>query len=355
MGIQASFRVDRGDFRLEADLVLPGTGVTTLFGRSGSGKTTLLRCLAGLERVRRGRLVVNGSVWQDEHSFLPVHRRPLGYVFQEPSLFPHLNVRGNLLYGRRRTPAGGRRDDLDEITELLGLAGLLERPPGSLSGGQRQRVAIGRALLAAPRLLLMDEPLASLDTATRAEILPYFERLHRHLRIPIVYVTHALDEAARLADHMVLLESGEVRAEGPLQTLLTQTDLPLAQSEHASAVLELPVARHHPADHLTELDAGDAPLYLPRLDAAIGEPVRVRVHARDVSIARTPPTGVSLLNRLPARITAIADDPSPSHALVRLEVAGQPLLARITRRSSAELGLAPGVPIHAMVKGVALR
>ncbi len=355
MGIEASFRVERGEFQLHTELNLPGTGVTALFGRSGSGKTTLLRCLAGLERARHGRLIVNGNVWQDGRTFLPVHRRPLGYVFQEPSLFPHLDVRRNLEYGQRRTPAQARRLDFAEVVDLLGLEALIRRAPESLSGGQRQRVAIGRALLASPRLLLMDEPLASLDATSKAEILPYFERLHARLNIPIVYVTHALDEAARLADHMVLLESGEVRAEGPLQTLLTQTDLPLAQSEHASAVLELPVAQHHPADHLTELDAGGEPLYLPHLDAAIGEPVRVRVHARDVSIARTPPTGVSLLNRLPARITAIADDPTPSHALVRLEVAGQPLLARITRRSCADLELAPGVAVHAMVKGVALR
>ncbi|ABM60980.1 molybdenum ABC transporter ATP-binding protein [Halorhodospira halophila] len=355
MGIDASFRVDRGEFCLQADLTLPGAGVTTLFGRSGSGKTTLLRCLAGLERLPHGRLTVNGAVWQDADTFLPVHRRPIGYVFQEPSLFPHLNVRGNLLYGRRRTPAGDRRSDFAEVTRLLGLEELLERSPAALSGGQRQRVSIGRALLTDPHLLLMDEPLASLDAATKAEILPYFERLHGHLHIPIVYVTHALDEAARLADHMVLLEAGRVRAEGPLQDLLTRTDLPLARSEYASAVLELPVARHHPADHLTELDAGDAPLYLPRLDAAIGERVRVRIHARDVSLARELPTQVSLLNRLPGRVAAIDDDPTPSHALVRVEVAGQALLARITRRSCQELGLTPGVSIHAMVKGVALR
>ncbi|MFP4147731.1 MAG: molybdenum ABC transporter ATP-binding protein, partial [Halorhodospira sp.] len=332
-GIYGRFFVDRGDFTLDVDLQLPATGVTALFGRSGSGKTTTLRCLAGLERLRHGRMQLNGETWQDEQSFVPPHRRPLGYVFQEASLFPHLSVEHNLLYGWRRTPAEHRQIEFDEVTRLLGLAPLLQRPPAALSGGQRQRVAIGRALLTSPRLLLMDEPLASLDSATKEELLPYFERLHSTLAIPVIYVTHALEEVARIADHMVLLEEGRVRAEGPLQEMLTRTDLPLAHGDTAATILYATVTRHHPEHHLTELDSGCAPLFTRQREIAVGEEVRVQIRAREVTLARSRPRDLTALNCLPARILELNPDPHPSHLLVRLDTGGQPLLARITRRA----------------------
>lgn len=352
--IDARFRVDRGAFVLDVDLRIPGRGVTALFGRSGSGKTTLLRCLAGLERIHGGRLRFMGEAWQDERSFLPVHRRPLGYVFQEASLFPHLRVRGNLAYGMKRVPETGRRVDFDETVDLLGLAGLLDRYPGELSGGQRQRAAMGRALLTGPRLLLMDEPMASLDAASKAEILPYIERLHGRLSIPVVYVSHAIDEVARIADHMVLLEDGRVLAEGPLAEMLTRGDLPLAHTETASAVIEAVVARHDDRHHLTELAFDGGTLVISREEIEPGQWVRVRVMARDVAINLAPPEGTSVLNCFPSRVLEISDDPHPGHVVIRLGVADQILLARITRRSLERLGLAPGMDVHALIKGVAL-
>lgn len=350
MSISARFRLMRDRFVLAVDLAIPSRGITALFGRSGSGKTTLLRCLAGLERVAGGQLRVGDDVWQDEHRFVPVHRRAVGYVFQEPSLFPHLRVAANLRYGLRRTPPGQQRVGFDEAVALLGLEPLLQRYPDALSGGQRQRVAIGRALLASPRLLLMDEPMGSLDDTSKQEILPWLERLHGALEIPVVYVSHSIDEVARLADHMVLLEQGQVLAQGPLREVLTRPDLPLAHAESAAAVLEATVVREAD-DHLTELALGTARLVVSRGGLTPGAPIRVRILARDVALSREVPSRISTLNCLPVSIHDISDDPHPGHVLVRLALGEQLLLSRITRRSLRQLELKVGDRVHALVKG----
>ncbi|UYG02718.1 molybdenum ABC transporter ATP-binding protein [Halomonas sp. LR3S48] len=353
MSVLGALRLQRGDFVLDAELELPERGVIALFGRSGSGKTTLLRCLAGLERGD-GWLTVNGCRWQDRDYFLPVHRRPLGYVFQEASLFPHLRVRDNLRYGYRRVEASRRHVDFDETVQLLGVEALLERYPQALSGGQRQRVAIARALLASPRLLLMDEPMASLDVASKAEILPYLERLHAHLEMPVVYVSHALEEVARLADHMVLLEAGSVLAAGPLHELLVRSDLPLSHADNAAAVLETRVVRHDADQQLVELECGAGRLWVSRGPAAPGERLRVSIQARDVVISLAPPRDSSTLNCLPARVVETSDDPHPGHLLVRLAVEDQTLLARIPREASERLALSPGKHVYAQLLGKAL-
>ncbi|EKM96639.1 molybdenum transport protein ModC [Stutzerimonas degradans] len=253
--IRACLRVDYADFRLDVDLALPGRGVTALFGHSGSGKTTLLRCVAGLERGARGQLEINGECWQDSTRglFVPPHRRAIGYVFQDANLFAHLSVRRNLQFGMKRVAAAERRVAWDQAVDLLGIGHLLERMPGRLSGGERQRVGMARALLTSPRLLLMDEPLAALDLKRKHEILPYLERLHDELDIPVLYVSHSPDEVARLADHLVLLDQGRAIAQGELRETLARLDLPTAFSDDAGVVVEGEIAGHDPAYHLTRL------------------------------------------------------------------------------------------------------
>lgn len=354
MSIEMRFRVDRGGFALDVDLTVPARGVTALFGRSGSGKTTLLRCVAGLERAAGGRLVVDGAVWQDARSFLPTHKRPLGYVFQEASLFPHLDAAANMRYGLRRTPEAERRVGWDEVVELLGIGHLLDRHPDALSGGERQRVALARALLTSPRLLLMDEPLSALDHARKQEILPYLERLHDELDIPVLYVSHSPDEVARLADHVVLMENGRVVASGGLSATLARLDLPLAFSEDAGVVIEAVVGEHDAHYHLSRLDFPGGSVFVARRPEALGARLRFRVHARDVSLARERVEGTSITNLLPARVAEIADADTPAHVLVRLEAQGTAVLARITRRSLDQLQVTPGMQMWAQIKAVAL-
>lgn len=343
-------------FSLDADLALPGKGVTALFGPSGSGKTTLLRCIAGLEKAPGGRLLVNGEVWQDGDFFLPVHRRALGYVFQEASLFPHLTVAGNLDYGVKRSGGNAAHGAVDRagILDLLGIDHLLPRRPAHLSGGERQRVAIARALLTAPRLLLMDEPLAALDTQRKREILPYLERLHDALSIPILYVSHAPDEVARLADHLVLLEQGRVLASGPLAETMARLDLPTAADEDAGVVITAQVGAQDPDYHLTRLDFPGGVIWVSQREAPLGQSARLRILARDVSIALEGDNPSSILNRVQARVTALAATDSPAQLLVGLQVGETALLARITRRSRDQLGLAPGMAVWAQIKSVAL-
>ncbi|NMF98663.1 molybdenum ABC transporter ATP-binding protein [Aromatoleum toluolicum] len=354
-GIEACFRLAWPGFALDAALQLPGRGVSALFGHSGSGKTTLLRCLAGLERATDGYLAVRGEVWQDDARavFVPTHRRPLGYVFQEASLFPHLSVRRNLEFGLRRVAAAERRVSLDHAIALLGIEPLLERMPERLSGGERQRVAIARALATSPRLLLMDEPLAALDAQRKAEILPYLERLHGELDIPVVYVSHAPEEVARLADHVVLLRDGRVLASGAIDEVMPRLDLPFAHDEEAFVVVDAQVAGRDERFALTRLEFGGLPLWITGLEAPLGAQVRARVLARDVSLALAERHDSSILNVLPARVVSL-DDASPGRTLVRLDVAGRALLARITTRSAVQMGIAPGMSLFAQVKGVAL-
>jgi molybdate transport system ATP-binding protein len=354
-GIRGAFAHAFDGFSLDAAFDLPGRGVTAIFGPSGCGKTTLLRCIAGLTRARAGRLVVNGEVWQDDSAgvFLPVHRRPLGFVFQDASLLTHLDVRRNLDYGRSRVPAAQRRVSLEQAVELLGIAPLMARKPDKLSGGERQRVAIARALATSPQLLLMDEPLASLDLQRKADVLPYLEKLNAGLDIPILYVSHAPDEVARLADHLLLLDAGRVTAAGPTRELMTRLDLPLAHGDAAAAVMDATVTHLEPAWQLSHLEFAGGRISLPSQTLAPGQRVRVRIQARDVSLSLQPQQGSSVLNVFAATVTGLADD-SPGQVMVGLDAGGSMLLARITRKSAAALQLQPGCRVYAQVKGVAV-
>jgi molybdate transport system ATP-binding protein len=352
-GLRAHLRLDRPGFRLDVRLDLPGEGITALFGPSGCGKTTLLRSIAGLERAARGSVSVNGLIWQDEHGFLPPHQRALGYVFQEASLFPHLSVRGNLDYGRKRV-SGAMQTELDSLIDLLGIAPLLDRRPQDLSGGERQRAAIARALAVNPKLLLMDEPLAALDLRRKQEILPYLERLQRELKIPVLYVTHAPDEVTRLARHLVVLDDGKVLASGSLIDTLSRIDLPVRLGDDLGAVIEATVEDIDAHWKLAKLSFDGGSFWTRAQGLSLGTPVRVRVLARDVSIACERPAPSTIQNILPARIVALASDDAEGQALVRLQLQDTALIARVTQRSVAELGLQPGQSVWVQVKSVAL-
>jgi molybdate transport system ATP-binding protein len=338
------------DVRFDAN-----SGLIALFGRSGSGKTSVINIVAGLIRPDEGCVKVDDDVLVDtkQRLFVPSHRRRIGYVFQEGRLFPHLTVRQNLLYGRwfaRASPG----DDLDRVVDLLGLGGLLDRRPGRLSGGEKQRVAIGRALLSNPRLLLMDEPLASLDEPRKAEILPYVERLRDHGNVPIVYVSHSIAEVTRLASAMVLLSEGKVAAVGPVHEVMQRVDLfPLTGRAEAGAIVSATVERHDEGYALTELRSRAGLWKLPRIDAAVGARLRLRVRARDVMLARSAPVDLSALNVFSGVVAAISPGERPIMD-VRVDCNGEALMARLTRYSIERLQLAPGVPVYALVKSVAL-
>ncbi|AEG00491.1 molybdenum ABC transporter ATP-binding protein [Methylomonas methanica] len=376
MPITARFNLDYGSFELAVDLSLPGSGVTVLFGPSGSGKTTLLRCIAGLQRAPRGFLEINGTIWQDsEHGiFVPTHKRSLGYVFQEANLFPHLTVKENLRFGLKRTGQSASTD-LSHILELLGIDHLLDRAPDRLSGGERQRIAIARALALNPEILLMDEPLAALDFKRKQEILPFLSRLHRELNIPVLYVTHAQQEVAQLADHLVIMDEGRPLASGPLAETLSRLDMPLAQDRNAATVWPVTVAGHEAEYHLTHVSFAGGSISLPSFAAEIGTPLRLQIYARDVSITLQRPTETSILNVLPAVITGIADD-EQGHSVVQLRLldtdAGellrdapelpepyvqsrsQALLAHITLKSAKLLKLQIGMAVYVQIKGTSI-
>jgi molybdate transport system ATP-binding protein len=345
-----------GAFHLDARFAAPVAGITALFGRSGAGKTTLVGMLAGLVRPDRGRIAVGGELlFSSERGIdLPPERRRLGYVFQEGRLFPHYSVRGNLLYGAPRHPTIA----FDAVVALLGLAPLLDRRPADLSGGEKQRVAIGRALLAAPRLLLMDEPLASLDQPRKAEILPFIERLRDELRVPVIYVSHAMEEIVRLADTLVLLSEGKVAAVGTVEELTSRLDLrPLTGRYEAGAVIRTTLAGHDVTYGLSELAFPGGRLRVSHLALPLGSPIRVRIRARDVALATTRPTGISIRNIFPARVVEVAPDRGPL-VDVRLDIGrpGEPvaLWARVTQRSLQELELTAGREVFALLKTVAL-
>jgi molybdate transport system ATP-binding protein len=350
-GIVARFTLRRAEFALDVDLRLPDTGVTALFGPSGAGKTQYLRVLAGLERDAVGHVAFDGEVWQDGNRIVvPTHRRAIGYVFQEASLFPHLDVRGNLEYAARRSGAG----DVGATADLLGIGALLKRPPQQLSGGERQRVAIARALLSRPRLLLFDEPMASLDLAGRAEILPYLERVRDEVRTPAIHVSHVPDEVARLADHLVLLDRGRVVAQGPLQQTLARLDLPPPFSDHAAVVIEAVCDLYDAGERLSRLIFAGNTLYVPHPVRPQRTTVRCRIEARDVSIALSQASDSSIINIIPAVIAGFSRLDASAQVMVRLDCAGTPLLARITQRSWDTLRLQPGMQVWAQIKGVAL-
>ena len=344
------------DFLLDVDLSLPSHGISALFGDSGSGKTSILRCVAGLERAGNSLVRVNDDVWQDDQAkiFLPTWRRPLGYVFQEASLFEHLDVHGNLHYGLRRKQTATASRALSDAIELLGIGGLLKRRPEQLSGGERQRVAIARALATEPRLLLLDEPLAALDHSRRQEILPWLERMRDELSLPMLYVTHSADEVARLANHLVLLERGQVKASGPVAEVLSALDSRFMLGDDAGALLEGNIAERDQQWHLARVAFAGGSLWLRDAGMPLGKPVRLRVLARDVSIASAEPSQTSIQNHLPCVIQSIAEDQHPSQALLRVACGDAILLARVTRRSVDALGLHPGKAAWVQVKSVAL-
>ncbi|QIL20310.1 molybdenum ABC transporter ATP-binding protein [Thermomonas sp. HDW16] len=348
--LRIRLQLPRADFRLDVDLTLPGRGTTAVFGPSGSGKSTLLRAIAGLEPAATGTVRVAGATWQDAHTRLPAHRREVGVVFQHAALLPHLSVLDNLRYGWRR--AGATADVLDRWIERLALAPLLSRRPDTLSGGERQRAALARALVCRPRWLLLDEPLSALDAERRAEILPYLEAVRCDAGIPLLYVTHAVEEVARLADHLVLLEDGKVAASGPALDVLNRDDLPLALRDDASVVLEAQVESRD-AHGLLTLRTQAGPLHAHGPAHPAGTQLRVRIQARDVSLALQRHDDSSLLNLLPATLTTLADLPG-GQVQARLDASGAPLLARISHRSVERLDLQPGMPLWAQIKAVAL-
>lgn len=338
------------EFSLDVEQTLPGAGVTALFGHSGSGKTTLLRCIAGLEQPECEMLVIDGQAWHG----LPAHRRNIGYVFQEASLFPHLSAHGNLHYAIKRGRNPIDATQFERVVELLGIGKLLQRYPDQLSGGERQRVAIARALLKSPRLLLMDEPLASLDQRRKQEVLPYLENLHEQLEIPIVYVSHSIDEVARLADHVLIMEDGRVSASGDVTEVFARTDLPLHVGDETGVILHGTVAERDEQWHLKRVTFDGGDLWLRDAGDAVGKAVRVRVLARDVSLALSIDDQSSILNRLPVTVSELADDEDEAMLLIRLAAGPSPLLARLTRRSAEHLGLAVGMKVWAQIKSAAM-
>ncbi|MZH04132.1 MAG: molybdenum ABC transporter ATP-binding protein [Nitrospinae bacterium] len=348
--LKAAFKVDYPDFNLDVDLQLPASGITVVFGPSGSGKTTFLRCLAGLEKS--GKMEMAGQVWQDENIFIPLNRRAIGMVFQESRLFPHLKVRENLLYGYKRTPVDSRRLHLDEIVRVLSLENLLERKIDKLSGGEKQRVALGRALLTSPKLLLMDEPLAALDTQRKNEIIPFIRKVEKELSIPIIYVTHSMSEVLQLVDTMVVLKDGKVVNWGPVEKVFSDINLRNAiDDEHLGAVLDTTVIEHDTEFGITRLDLKGQELSVPLQDISPGQGLRVHIHSKDVSLATQPPEGLtSVLNILKSKVKRIGEKAGYS---VDIELdAGQPLLATITRKSLSNLNLKPGQPIYASIKAI---
>ena len=345
-----------GRFALDVRFAIDRPGVTALFGASGCGKSTTIAAIAGLLRPRRGRIAINGDVLLDTERRIavPARQRRIGTMFQDARLFPHLSVRANLLFGWRRAPAPVSRGEVDRLIDLLGLAPLLDRRPATLSGGERQRIALGRALLCGPRALLLDEPLASLDAARKQEILPHLERLRDEKALPIVYVSHAIDEVVRLADALVLMEDGRSVAAGPLADVLSRPELrALTGGLDFGAVLEATVAGHDAPFRLTVLHTAGGALHVPQVDAPPGSPVRVRIRARDVAVALHPPEESSVLNVLSGRVAEVRQDDG-ADAVVRIDLGDAFLLAAVTRLSVHRLGLAAGRPVHALVKAVSL-
>lgn len=349
--IAARFLVQRESFKLDVDVTIPMRGITGIFGVSGAGKTSFLRCIAGLERPDSGRLIVNGETWYDKVTSRDVHRRNVGYVFQEPRLFPHLDVRRNLEYGLRRS--GERVTGIDDTVELLGLGSMLGRAVTKLSGGEAQRVAIARALLRGPTLLLMDEPLASLDRVRRDEILPYLDRLHLQRKVPVMYVSHSIDEISRLCDSLLVMEEGRVVASGTLQEVLLRTDIPLLGGDAAGAVIDSRVVEYDSNFDLTRVTFSGGEFWLPGRHEQNAS-LRLRIRAGDVSLCRERPRGTTILNVLPATIERI-DIGHSSSGLVTLRIGDARILARITRRSLSDLNLEDGAEVYAQVKSVAVR
>lgn len=356
--IDVSLCLDFGDasntsFSLAANVSLPGTGVTAIFGHSGSGKTTLLRSIAGLERKALGSVVVNNENWQNSTVFLPTHKRSIGYVFQESSLFDHLTANGNLRYARKRAKKRTKGLSL-KVIDIMGISHLLDRLPSQLSGGERQRVAIARALLTEPSLLLLDEPLAALDISRKREIIPYLELLKKNAHVPILYVSHSVDEVARLADHIIVLEQGKVVAEGAVQEVFSQMDVPFSLQEDTGVLLSGTYTKHEPEWNLSRVALSGGDLLVAEVSAIVGANLRVRILAKDISISLSAEDHSSILNRLECEIIDVVEKAEQSMALVKLQTGDDFLIASITRKSLSRLGLVEGMHVWAQIKSVAI-
>ena len=355
--LQWDLQLERPPFTLQTRLSLPMQGITVLWGASGAGKTTLLRCVAGLEQAR-GRVQIGDTVWQDDRTghFTPLWQRRLGMVFQDARLFDHLDVQGNLHYGLRRLPSvqqPAARQALAQAIDVLGIGHLLDRRTQGLSGGERQRVAMARALAVQPQLLLLDEPLASLDAPRKREVLPWLQALRRHLQVPMLYVTHSAEEVAHLADTLVVLDQGHVRASGPVAQVLSSIDLPVHLGDDVGALVTGTVAGSDPAWGLCRLALPGGDLWVGHTGEPEGTPLRVRILARDVSITLERASGTSIQNHLPCVVAQIAA-PVGHQVLVRLDASGMPVLARLTARAADQLQLRPGLPVWAQIKAVSL-
>ena len=360
--IYLQINIARSAFELKLELQLPGQGITAIFGPSGSGKTTLLRAVAGLEKNPQGRIQIAANIWQDTKQgiHLPTWQRPLGYVFQESSLLPHLSVAENLNFGLKRAlkSANSAQTEankaLQASIELLGIGSLLKRMPDELSGGERQRVAIARAIAMQPQLLLMDEPLASLDAARRQEIFPWLARLRDELKMPMLYVTHSAEEVTRLADHLVVLDQGHVKAQGSVSAVLTQVVNPVVVGEDAGALIEGCIGAVDAQWHLSRVDFDGGCIWMRDAGLPVGKAVRIRILARDVSLATSEPQNTSIQNQLRGSIQSITPDAHPSQVMVVLKCGAEEVLARVTKRAVDELDLQVGQPLWAQVKSVAL-
>lgn len=351
-----ALELSRPDFALSVDIEFPGSGITVLSGPSGSGKTTVLRCVAGLERAAQGVIRIQSHTWQDSGSsaFLPAWKRPIGYVFQEASLFEHLNVRENLEFGVNRTKSATARQALDDAVDLLGIQAFMKRQPHELSGGERQRVAIARALATHPELLLLDEPLSALDQPRRQEILPWLERIRDALGTPMLYVTHAVDEIARLADHVVVMNHGRVTGSGSTAEVFASSNSPVSSTDEVCVLIDGHIDARDSQWHLLRVNFEGGSLWVSDSGIAIGKRVRVRMLARDVSITRAEPVDTSIQNHLEGIVESIPQDTHPSQALVRIRCGKTLVLARVTRKSIAMLALQPGSRVWVQVKSVAV-
>lgn len=353
MSLELKLKLAHGNFELDIDQIFASQGVTAIYGPSGSGKTSVLRAIAGLDKSASGLIKFDNRIWQDGSKFIATHRRALAYVFQEPSLFEHLSVRANIEYGIKRVPPKQRVINTDDVIQALGISSLLDRDTQTLSGGEKQRVAIARALCSSPDLLLMDEPLSALDKRSKAEILPMLVALRDKLSIPIIYVSHSLNEVARLADHLVLMEQGSIIASGDIQSMLTQLDLSLAQGADAESLIDAVVAAHDEQFGLTYLDSSLGRFSVLRRPLAIGEKVRLLIAARDVSITRQQQQDTSILNIFPATIEQI-ESVGAAQVTVRLNANNLPVLARLTKKSATLMNLAVGDSVYLQAKSVAI-
>ena len=350
--IEFSLKYNKGEFKLDMEGSIPGQGVTALFGPSGCGKTTFLRVLSGLDKVPNGKVEVNSSTWQG-NSFKPVHKRAIGFVFQEGSLFPHLSVKKNLEFAYKRVTENRRNISFDETVELLGLKDHLHKEPSQLSGGERQRAAIARALLTSPELLILDEPLTGLDNKSKNEILPYLEKLTASLKMPVLYVSHDTGEVARLADHVLLMDSGKITASGIVQEIFSRMDLSPAQKADTESIIETTVFEHDEQYHLTTLDFSGGKFIVSKVNQPIGSSIRLRILARGVSLTLQKPEETSILNIFPVTVKEVHEVDN-SRLNVLLDAEGTSIISRITKKSGDMLNIKPGAKVYAQIKSVEL-